>query len=385
MKDSKATATTAQTTTRDEVKPVVDGDIDVGDVLLVKGNITVFRHSKQVVVYKILHLRCTEDEVQFWEKMAEFHDSVLSKPWCLSEKEVQRCRREATRSGGGTTKEHRKHVRVKRKAGAAGLAKTIVPRKERLQRPSNGDGLSQAKATGLERNTTRVRPVETKLTGKRITVDGGHTGLESTSRPNTRMRQSAVDESVSANANAETMVMERTLKNVDRYTTGLETSIPRARVVSTASDRSYFPKARATGFGRNTQPVSGVCTSVERRSTQQTSRAVSPKQEARGSSKTKVMELDKTSQRIEVYGTGSSNITTSNTAPPFSDRGTFGRTRLTGLERGIQAVIARSPRESRTGIALPPPSRKARVSGLERKSKRVKTVHVEEQHSALDI
>ncbi|KAJ9165651.1 hypothetical protein NKR19_g235 [Coniochaeta hoffmannii] len=150
-------------TTREDVKPVIDGDIDVGDILLVKGHVTVFRNNKQIRVYKISHLRCTEEEVQFWKKMAEFYGEVLSKPWSLTEKELRRCRKEATRSGDA---EPREPKRSKRKAGDAvrtGLEKAAVQATIHRAKPVNvavdAKPPVKVRITGLERASKRLESV----------------------------------------------------------------------------------------------------------------------------------------------------------------------------------------------------------------------------------
>lgn len=75
--------------------PVVDGDIDVGHVIDIKGSVKTFRHSKQILADKISHLRSTDQEVQFWEKVMKLRKEVLSQPWVLTTRELRRCRKEA--------------------------------------------------------------------------------------------------------------------------------------------------------------------------------------------------------------------------------------------------------------------------------------------------
>ncbi|KAK3316191.1 hypothetical protein B0H66DRAFT_625087 [Apodospora peruviana] len=75
--------------------PVTDGDIDVGHVIDIKGSIKLFRESRQVHADKITHLRSTEQEVKFWEKLAQLRKDVLNRPWVLDRRELRRCRKEA--------------------------------------------------------------------------------------------------------------------------------------------------------------------------------------------------------------------------------------------------------------------------------------------------
>jgi hypothetical protein len=166
-KGCKATAVTAETASALEDKPVIDGEVDVGHILLVKGSVKVFRDAKQIQVYKIFHLRCTEDEVRFWKKMTEFHTTVLSSPWVLTDKEVRRCRREAT---GPTERRDREHKRKKRKAAEVDgtdlngnrLAGKVTPAPDRR-------AVTKQRVTGLERRTRRV--------DKTIRVEGKYSAL----------------------------------------------------------------------------------------------------------------------------------------------------------------------------------------------------------------
>ncbi|KAK4166383.1 hypothetical protein QBC43DRAFT_17088 [Cladorrhinum sp. PSN259] len=73
----------------------VDGPIDVGHVLDIKGSADVFRDEMQVDPDKIKHIHTTEQEAQFWAKAAQLRKDVLDKPWVLDSKLVRDLRREA--------------------------------------------------------------------------------------------------------------------------------------------------------------------------------------------------------------------------------------------------------------------------------------------------
>ena len=66
-------------------------DVDIGSVLKIKGQITSFRDMKQVDVIKIDIIRGTEAEVKCWEEVYTFRQSVLSKPWVVTEEEGRLC------------------------------------------------------------------------------------------------------------------------------------------------------------------------------------------------------------------------------------------------------------------------------------------------------
>lgn len=309
-KAGAAAASAQNATTQEEVKPVVDGEIDVGHVLLVKGNVTVFRKNKQMRVYKILHLRCTDDEVQFWKKMTAFHHSVLSVPWSLSEKELKRCRKEATRSGEGEPSEQRRGKRRAADAGVTGLEKTTVLKAKGVTPAGDGRRLPKVKVTGLEPAAKRGVAVAT--------------AFESSSIPKTRPATPALDE-----------------------------ARPR--------------KARVTGLESTTMTITSTL-----------DYASSSKQASTG--------LERKNKTRKADGTQMAGRTSS--ASPVSDSRAPIKAKITGLERGLKPVIAsRRGLTSDSELDVAPPARSARprATGLEKKPKRVKTLHVEGKYDALGI
>ncbi|KAI0113186.1 hypothetical protein F4814DRAFT_420855 [Daldinia grandis] len=69
-------------------------EIDIGMVVEVKGSTKVFREQKQIKVQKLQRVGSTNQEVQFWNKIRNFREDVLSKPWVLEKKEVRRCKKQ---------------------------------------------------------------------------------------------------------------------------------------------------------------------------------------------------------------------------------------------------------------------------------------------------
>ncbi|KAK3941593.1 hypothetical protein QBC46DRAFT_97370 [Diplogelasinospora grovesii] len=133
--------------------PVIDSDLDVGHIIDVKGMVMVFRGTKQIKAEKIVHLRSTEQEVQFWEKIVQLRSDVLSKPWVLDKREVRKCRREAEGL-------HDDRSRVKRYKSSSTTADTAEATrshtgKERQPAEKVPSVARRPKITGLER---RVRP-----------------------------------------------------------------------------------------------------------------------------------------------------------------------------------------------------------------------------------
>ncbi|KAI0849734.1 hypothetical protein F5Y00DRAFT_234654 [Daldinia vernicosa] len=76
--------------------PVPDpySEIDVGMVVEVKGSTSVYRGWKQIQVHKLQRVGSTNQEVQFWDKIRNFREDVLSKPWVLDKREVRRCKKQ---------------------------------------------------------------------------------------------------------------------------------------------------------------------------------------------------------------------------------------------------------------------------------------------------
>lgn len=143
-KDAQAaTEATSLTGTR---QPNIDGDVDVGHILDVRGSIRVFRHAKQVRVDTIIHMRSTEQEVRFWNKLTRFREDVLDLPWVLDRKEVRRCRREAEGPDEAEDRRRRKH----RTAEARGSTRPVRSGTNR-----EGDAPMRSRTTGLEKKVKR--------------------------------------------------------------------------------------------------------------------------------------------------------------------------------------------------------------------------------------
>lgn len=163
----------------------IDGDIDVGDVLDVKGSVRRFWDSRrQIRVEKVIHLRCTEHEARFWGKLAQFRKDVLSRPWLLEEKQIRRCRREA--EGRYLTADERRQK--KRKAIETGIMASRPEKaigmwgsggsnhsnhgneksnnkKQEEEKTNTGTG-AKARTTGLEKKSKRAKTAITVVEGE---------------------------------------------------------------------------------------------------------------------------------------------------------------------------------------------------------------------------
>ncbi|KXJ86328.1 hypothetical protein Micbo1qcDRAFT_140573 [Microdochium bolleyi] len=67
-------------------------EYDVGMVVIIKGSVQVFRDQKQLKIHKIQIVRSTEQEVQFWNKIRDFRNQFLARPWELSSEDLRQCR-----------------------------------------------------------------------------------------------------------------------------------------------------------------------------------------------------------------------------------------------------------------------------------------------------
>lgn len=92
---SNAAITTAAHTANSTLK--VPEGVDVGTTVDIKGELALFRGHKQIKILKTNILRSTEQEVIFWEKLWDYRQSVLDKPWVLTDKQVRRCRKDEER------------------------------------------------------------------------------------------------------------------------------------------------------------------------------------------------------------------------------------------------------------------------------------------------
>ncbi|KAK3995909.1 hypothetical protein QBC44DRAFT_233286 [Cladorrhinum sp. PSN332] len=204
----------------------VDGPIDIGHVLDIKGNVDEFRDEKQVVPAKIKHLRNTQQEAQFWEKTAQLRRDVLNKPWVLDPKVVRALRREA------------EGKKLKRRE--TGLEKQGTRRRREIadmEETSNPHPQPRHRETGLEPATKRRKVEENEKS--HVTRPRRETGLESI------MKRPTVNEEEQAQ-----------VARPRRVQTGLE-PIPKRKVVEDETSHSirahHATGLERTASGQNTE------------------------------------------------------------------------------------------------------------------------------------
>lgn len=147
-KGANATATTnGSSVSAETAGPDIDADVDVGDILDVRGSIKLFWQFKQVRVQKIIHLRSTEQEVRFWNKLTQFRQDILDKPWTLDRRDVRRCRKEAEGPDEALERERRKRRAARAEGSRRPARESSANQQDRPSTVSN--------TTGLERKTKR--------------------------------------------------------------------------------------------------------------------------------------------------------------------------------------------------------------------------------------
>ncbi|KAK0617229.1 hypothetical protein B0T14DRAFT_262308 [Immersiella caudata] len=166
----KPSNTTAQ---QQQKVDLLGSEVNVGDIIDVRGTIRVYRQTRQIKAVKIVHLKSTEKEVEFWGKVAALYRDVLDNPWVLDEKVVRKCRKEAEGYEGKQARKERRERRERRerekatKERDAGVTEAIAIPNRRPEKAAEEQAARKPKirATGLER---RPKPpkVAVPITGK---------------------------------------------------------------------------------------------------------------------------------------------------------------------------------------------------------------------------
>ncbi|RKU48668.1 hypothetical protein DL546_009423 [Coniochaeta pulveracea] len=135
--------------------PVVGSDVDVGDCIQVTGCIIQTKRARKIKTTVIKHLQSTAEEVRFWNKLVEFQRDVLSQPWVLTEKEVRRCRRQASEEPKDIERKQRvkERRRQARKTGLKTRSSSEAVPSEQRENP-------QRRSTGLERKAKRIKTAD---------------------------------------------------------------------------------------------------------------------------------------------------------------------------------------------------------------------------------
>ncbi|KAI0022843.1 hypothetical protein F4780DRAFT_731812 [Xylariomycetidae sp. FL0641] len=157
QRKGKASGSGASTRTDDkpgtakdaETLPEVPADIDIGTVLEVKGSLQLFREQKQIKIQKVLCIRSTNQEVQFWTKIRDFRREVLSQPWLLDPKEVRRCRKLEQLDADTAERKRKKRHRAREEATDKKHSQRSVASRSRRSKTDSGaeDRASRVEST----------------------------------------------------------------------------------------------------------------------------------------------------------------------------------------------------------------------------------------------
>lgn len=122
---------------------------DVGSIAKVKGAIGAFRGERQILLERLVDVSTTNEEAAAWQEVSIFYESVLHRPWIVSEQNQRRARRKA--EGG--------HMRRQMKQDGA-------RRRTESKKRAEGDGKSDVHELE-EKSLVEVRARKEKALEKR--------------------------------------------------------------------------------------------------------------------------------------------------------------------------------------------------------------------------
>lgn len=96
-------------------EPIDTTHLRVGAVVKIKGTLSTFRTTMQVVLERFWVLRETNAEVKFWNERARFLVDVLSVPWSLTPEIVEALRRRARDEETDAARDRRRVVEKQRR------------------------------------------------------------------------------------------------------------------------------------------------------------------------------------------------------------------------------------------------------------------------------
>lgn len=136
--DAKEPTTAALLVTKISAYP----DIDVGQVVEVKGGLSEFREERQITIEKLLPVRSTMEEVILWEKRAKFRDEVLGRTWVISPRDLRKAKKEAERDKVRTEKKYaraseREHPKAAQYGTGSSTASSRQQKQPLVQQPVN--------------------------------------------------------------------------------------------------------------------------------------------------------------------------------------------------------------------------------------------------------
>jgi len=153
---------------------LIGADVKVGDIIDVKGVIRVYRQTRQIKAEKIVHLRSTEQEVQFWERVNALRKEVLDQPWFLDQKVVRKCRKEAEGYDAQRARREKRERRKRRESEEKERSLRDAGTAEEASAPRKSDEpvevpmakRPKTRSSGLEKKPKPQKVVVVPITGK---------------------------------------------------------------------------------------------------------------------------------------------------------------------------------------------------------------------------
>ncbi|KAK3692682.1 OB-fold nucleic acid binding domain-containing protein [Podospora appendiculata] len=300
--------------------PVIDGEIDVGHVIDIKGSIKLFREQKQIQAEKISHLRSTDQEVRFWEKIVGLRKEVLDRPWVLDRREVRKCRKAA--EGHVDRRADKLH---KRRGSTAEVA-DFGTRTRTVKPPESVPLQAKARKTGLEAesrtNATSARSDESEA-----------------SRAN--MRRARLDADFGTRVRS-CRPSENDILPTSRRKTGLEAdSGTQAKAATSAEGVSRRTRTRVTGLepGSDTHTKRPAAVDVPKTRVKKSGlEADFGTHKSAGLAEREVPRASRRRSGLKVdFGTSASSASSAARNPQES------RVRISGLERKPKSVMKPAP------------------------------------------
>jgi len=210
----------------------LDGPVDIGHVLDVKGIVRTFRDERNIHADKIKHLRCTEEEVAFWEKTSRLKAEVLSQPWVLDPRVVRKLRKK--QEDKVSPRRHRdSHRRERRKADQE---EDVVKDRDGTRLPLIPGNENKVLVTGLERRGPMLKEVAKGPPEKPAVL----TGLEKSTRrapsPEKRAVVTGLERSTNVSVTEEMPVLVTGLERAGRA------PVPKKPVPMTGLEKKKKPK-----------------------------------------------------------------------------------------------------------------------------------------------
>ncbi|TLD28794.1 hypothetical protein PspLS_03246 [Pyricularia sp. CBS 133598] len=304
--------------TRQHTNPRIPNNLDVGQVVEVKGGVTTFRDARQIKVESVTVLRSTRQEVEFWRRTTELRDTVLARPWTLHRRDVRRCRKEAE-------------------------AEDLASRRGKDGKRSKRAETAEAEEYGPRRRVTGLepasRPAATGAGGGAVSTSRRITGLEPVSRKPVVV--SAAGDGVAMSSRASESEPASTLKRI----TGLE-PVSRMSVIRNTGD-GVVTSSKTTGLEPASRTPTGNVTSAGAR---KSNKGLEPMPRTPAGDGYGDRISSKRFTGLEPASNSLTSGTTGNGAPPK---------RITGLEPAARTTAPSNP--------VPRPKR---VTGLESRIKR---------------